>query len=118
MNKKELVRKLIAAQQTLLDSAKAAEREMTDEEKKSFDDFQTQIDALNAQLADANAENARLKNLLANQKPAPAPAPQPSTPADTTPTPAPADTTPAPQPQKATEAKPDFKRNNEFRLKT
>lgn len=37
---------------------------------------QAQIDALNAQLADANAENARLKNLLANQKPAPAPAPQ------------------------------------------
>lgn len=33
---------------------------------------QAQIDALNAQLADANAENARLKNLLANQKPAPA----------------------------------------------
>ncbi len=32
---------------------------------------QAQIDALNAQLADANAENARLKNLLANQKPAP-----------------------------------------------
>ncbi len=31
---------------------------------------QAQIDALNAQLADANAENARLKNLLANQKPA------------------------------------------------
>ena len=37
---------------------------------------QAQIDALNAQLADANAENARLKNLLANQKPAPAPEPQ------------------------------------------
>lgn len=37
---------------------------------------QAQIDALNAQLADANAENARLKNLLANQKPAPAPAAQ------------------------------------------
>ena len=35
---------------------------------------QSQIDALNAQLADANAENARLKNLLANQKPAEAPA--------------------------------------------
>lgn len=34
---------------------------------------QAQIDALNAQLADANAENARLKALLANQKPAPAP---------------------------------------------
>ncbi len=34
---------------------------------------QAQIDALNAQLADANAENARLKNLLANQKPAQAP---------------------------------------------
>ncbi|MDD6438502.1 MAG: OmpA family protein [Prevotella sp.] len=31
---------------------------------------QSQIDALNAQLNDANAENARLKNLLANQKPA------------------------------------------------
>ncbi len=31
---------------------------------------QAQIDALNAQLADANAENARLRNLLANQKPA------------------------------------------------
>ncbi len=31
---------------------------------------QAQIDALNAQLADANAENARLKELLANQKPA------------------------------------------------
>ncbi|HEY9550779.1 MAG TPA: OmpA family protein [Prevotella sp.] len=30
---------------------------------------QAQIDALNAQLNDANAENARLKNLLANQKP-------------------------------------------------
>lgn len=30
---------------------------------------QSQIDALNAQLNDANAENARLKNLLANQKP-------------------------------------------------
>jgi outer membrane protein OmpA-like peptidoglycan-associated protein len=29
---------------------------------------QSQIDALNAQLNDANAENARLKNLLANQK--------------------------------------------------
>ena len=29
---------------------------------------QAQIDALNAQLNDANAENARLKNLLANQK--------------------------------------------------
>lgn len=37
---------------------------------------QAQIDALNAQLADANAENARLKNLLANQKPAPAAEPQ------------------------------------------
>ncbi len=37
---------------------------------------QAQIDALNAQLADANAENARLKALLANQKPAPAPEPQ------------------------------------------
>lgn len=35
---------------------------------------QSQIDALNAQLADANNENARLKNLLANQKPAEAPA--------------------------------------------
>ena len=32
---------------------------------------QSQIDALNAQLADEQAENARLKNLLANQKPAP-----------------------------------------------
>ena len=31
---------------------------------------QSQIDALTAQLNDANAENARLKNLLANQKPA------------------------------------------------
>ncbi len=31
---------------------------------------QAQIDALNAQLAEANAENARLKELLANQKPA------------------------------------------------
>ena len=31
---------------------------------------QSQIDALNAQLNDANAENARLKDLLANQKPA------------------------------------------------
>lgn len=30
---------------------------------------QSQIDALQAQLNDANAENARLKNLLANQKP-------------------------------------------------
>ena len=30
---------------------------------------QSQIDALNAQLNDANAENARLKDLLANQKP-------------------------------------------------
>ena len=30
---------------------------------------QSQIDALNAQLSDANAENARLKNMLANQKP-------------------------------------------------
>ena len=29
---------------------------------------QSQIDALNAQLNDANAESARLKNLLANQK--------------------------------------------------
>lgn len=35
---------------------------------------QSQIDALNAQLNDANAENARLKNLLANQKPQEAPA--------------------------------------------
>ncbi|MGN0070044.1 MAG: OmpA family protein [Prevotella sp.] len=34
---------------------------------------QAQIDALNAQLNDANAENARLKKLLANQKPAEAP---------------------------------------------
>lgn len=31
---------------------------------------QSQIDALNAQLNDANAENDRLKNMLANQKPA------------------------------------------------
>ena len=31
---------------------------------------QSQIDALNAQLNDANAENARLKGMLANQKPA------------------------------------------------
>ena len=31
---------------------------------------QSQIDALNAQLNDANAENARLKEMLANQKPA------------------------------------------------
>ena len=31
---------------------------------------QSQIDALNKQLNDANAENERLKNLLANQKPA------------------------------------------------
>ena len=30
---------------------------------------QSQIDALNAQFNDANAENARLKNMLANQKP-------------------------------------------------
>lgn len=38
---------------------------------------QSQIDALNAQLADANGEIARLKNLLANQpKPAPAPVPE------------------------------------------
>lgn len=34
---------------------------------------QSQIDALNAQLNDANAENARLKSLLANQKPAETP---------------------------------------------
>jgi len=34
---------------------------------------QNQIDALQAQLNDANAENARLKNLLANQKPAETP---------------------------------------------
>lgn len=34
---------------------------------------QAQIDALNAQLNDANAENARLKNLLANQKAAETP---------------------------------------------
>ena len=33
---------------------------------------QSQIDALNAQLNDANAENARLKNLLAEKKEAPA----------------------------------------------
>jgi outer membrane protein OmpA-like peptidoglycan-associated protein len=32
---------------------------------------QSQLDALNAQLNDANAENARLKKLLAEQKPAP-----------------------------------------------
>lgn len=31
---------------------------------------QSQLDALNSQLNDANAENERLKNLLANQKPA------------------------------------------------
>ncbi len=31
---------------------------------------QSQIDALNAQLSDANAENERLKNMLAQQKPA------------------------------------------------
>ncbi len=38
---------------------------------------QSQIDALNAQLADANGEIARLKNLLANQpKPTAAPAPE------------------------------------------
>jgi len=35
---------------------------------------QSQIDALNAQLNDANAENARLKDMLANQKPAETPA--------------------------------------------
>lgn len=35
---------------------------------------QAQIDALNAQLNDANAENARLKELLANQKPVEQPA--------------------------------------------
>lgn len=35
---------------------------------------QSQIDALNAQLADEKAEIDRLKNMLANQKPAPAPA--------------------------------------------
>lgn len=35
---------------------------------------QSQIDALNAQLNDANAENARLKEMLANQKPAETPA--------------------------------------------
>ncbi len=35
--------------------------------------YQNAIDALNARLNDANAENDRLKNLLANQKPAPAP---------------------------------------------
>lgn len=34
---------------------------------------QSQIDALNAQLNDANDENARLKNMLANQKPAETP---------------------------------------------
>ena len=34
---------------------------------------QSQIDALNAQLNDANAENARLKNLLAQKKDEPAP---------------------------------------------
>ena len=34
---------------------------------------QSQIDALNAQLNDANAENARLKSLLAEKKDAPAP---------------------------------------------
>jgi outer membrane protein OmpA-like peptidoglycan-associated protein len=36
-------------------------------------DFLSRIDALNAQLNDANAENARLKNLLANQKAAETP---------------------------------------------
>lgn len=35
---------------------------------------QSQIDALNAQLNDANAENARLKDMLANQKPVETPA--------------------------------------------
>ncbi len=34
---------------------------------------QSELDALNAKLNDANAENARLKNLLDNQKPATAP---------------------------------------------
>ena len=34
---------------------------------------QSQIDALNAQLADEKAEVSRLKSMLANQKPAPAP---------------------------------------------
>ncbi|MBR1518058.1 MAG: OmpA family protein [Prevotella sp.] len=37
---------------------------------------QSQLDALNAQLNDANAENARLKKLLAEQKPAPAAEPK------------------------------------------
>ena len=35
---------------------------------------QSELDALNAKLNDANAENDRLKNMLANQKPAETPA--------------------------------------------
>lgn len=65
MNKKEMVRALIAAQQTLLDTAKAAEREMTETETKSFNDLQAQIDVLNAEIA---KEEKALQEPISNEK--------------------------------------------------
>lgn len=52
MNKKEFLALLVKFQQGIVDTAKAAGRELEDGEKKQFEELQTVIDALKRELAD------------------------------------------------------------------
>ena len=40
------LKELLAKQQAIVDAAKAAHRDLTEEEQRSFDEYQAQIDAL------------------------------------------------------------------------
>ena len=52
MNKKEFLALLVKFQQGIVDTAKAAGRELEDGEKKQFEELQTAIDALKRELED------------------------------------------------------------------
>lgn len=52
MNKKDFLALLVKFQQGIVDTAKAAGRELEDGEKKQFEELQTAIDALKRELED------------------------------------------------------------------
>ena len=66
------LKELLAKQQAIVDAAKAAHRDLTEEEQRSFDEYQAQIDALQpggepdgTAARAAAAERTRITNITA-----------------------------------------------------
>ena len=66
------LKELLAKQQAIVDAAKAAHRDLTEEEQRSFDEYQAQIDALqpggepdDTAARAAAAERTRITNITA-----------------------------------------------------